>query len=137
MILVDSSVWIDYFRGRATAECNLLDRLLGSEQLLTGDLILAEVLQGFRSEIAFRRALDLLGTLEFLPLAGRHIAIAAARNYRTLRSIGITVRKTIEGLIATFCIIINHHTLLHSDRDYDGFERHLGLRVIRNGRPAS
>ena len=135
MILVDSSVWIDYFRGGATAECDLLDRLLGSERLLIGDLILAEVLQGFRSEIAFRRALDLLGTLQFLPLAGREIAIAAARNYRTLRSEGMTVRKTIDGLIATFCIA-NHHTLLHSDRDYDGFERYLGLRVIRDNRPA-
>ena len=132
MILVDSSVWIDYFRGAATAECDLLDRLLGSERLLTGDLILVEVLQGFRSEVAFRRALDLLGTLEFLPLAGREIAIAAARNYRTLRSKGMTVRKTIDGLIATFCIA-NHHTLLHSDRDYDCFERHLGLRVMRSG----
>jgi predicted nucleic acid-binding protein len=135
MILVDSSVWIDYFRGRASAECNLLDRLLGSERLLIGDLILAEVLQGFRSEIDFRRALDLLGTLEFLPLAGRQIAITAARNYRILRSEGITVRKTIDGLIATFCIA-NHHTLLHSDHDYDGFERYLGLRVIRKARPA-
>jgi predicted nucleic acid-binding protein len=134
MILVDSSVWIDYFRWRATSECNLLHQLLGSEPLLTGDLILAEVLQGFRSEIDFRHALDLLGMLEFSPLAGRQIAIGAARNYRTLRNAGITVRKTIDGLIATFCIA-NHHTLLHSDRDYDGFERHLGLRVIRNGGP--
>ena len=135
MILVDSSVWIDYFRGRATAECNLLDKLLGSEPLLTGDLILAEVLQGLRSEIDFRRALDLLETLEFLPLAGRQITIAAARNYRTLRSVGVTVRETIDGLIATFCIA-NRHTLLHSDRNYDGFERYLGLRVIRDSRPA-
>jgi predicted nucleic acid-binding protein len=135
MILVDSSVWIDYFRGRATAECDLLDKLLGFEPLLTGDLILAEVLQGFRSEIDFRRALDLLATLEFLPLAGRQIAIVAARNYRTLRSMGITVRKTTDGLIATFCIA-NRYTLLHSDRDYDGFERYLGLQVIRNSRPA-
>src|SRR5215472_1095139 len=134
MILVDSSVWIDYFRGVVTAECDLLDRLLGSERLLTGDLILAEVLQGFRTEIDFARALDLLGTLEFSPLAGRQIAIGAARNYRTLRNEGVTVRKTIDGLIATFCIA-NHHTLLHSDHDYDGFERHLGLRVIRNGSP--
>jgi predicted nucleic acid-binding protein len=105
------------------------------ERLLTGDLILAEVLQGFRSEIDFRRALDLLGALEFLPLAGRHIAIAAARNYRALWNEGITVRTTIDGLIATFCIA-NHHTLLHSDRDYDAFEHYLGLRVIRNARPA-
>ena len=132
MILVDSSVWIDYFRGAATAECDLLDRLLGSERLLTGDLILVEELQGFPSEITFRRALDLHGTLEFLPLAGREIAVAAARNYRTLRSKGMTVRKTIDGLIATFCIV-NHHTLLHSDRDYDCFERHLDLRVMRSG----
>jgi predicted nucleic acid-binding protein len=134
MILVDSSVWIDYFRGRATTASDLLDQLLGTERLLTGDLILAEVLQGFRSEIDFRRALSLLGQLEFSPLAGREIAIAAARNYRILRNKGVTVRKTIDGLIATFCIT-HGHTLLHSDRDYDGFERHLGLRVA--GHPDS
>jgi predicted nucleic acid-binding protein len=75
MTLVDSSVWIDYFRGRATAATDLLDRLLGSERLLTGDLILAEVLQGFRSERDFRRALSLLGELEFSPLAGRETAL--------------------------------------------------------------
>jgi predicted nucleic acid-binding protein len=130
VILVDSSVWIDYFSECATAQSEILDRLLGTEQLLTGDLILVEVLQGFRAEADFRRALDLLGGLEFLPLAGREIAIRAARNYRTLRRKGITVRKTIDGLIATFCIT-NGHLLLHSDRDYDGFERYLGLQVVK------
>ena len=130
MILVDSSVWIDYFSGRATSESDLLDRLLSTERLLTGDLILAEVLRGFRSDADFRRGRGLLSALEFLPLAGREIAIGAARNYRTLRGMGITVRKTIDGLIATFCIR-HGHILLHSDRDFDGFERHLGLRVLK------
>ena len=130
MILVDSSVWVDYFSGRATRESNLLDQLLATDRLLTGDLILAEVLQGFRRASAFHSALDLLTRLEVISLAGREIAIAAARNYRTLRARGVTVRKTIDGLIATFCIV-NHHMLLHSDRDYDGFEKHLGLQVLR------
>jgi predicted nucleic acid-binding protein len=131
VIVIDSSVWIDYFNGRATAETDLLDRLLGAERLLIGDLILAEVLQGFRSDRDFSQALFLLGMLEFRPMAGLEIAILAAQNYRTLRAAGVTVRKTIDALIATFCIR-GSHALLHSDRDFDGFERHLGLGVIRN-----
>ena len=130
MILVDSSVWVDYFSGRATRESNLLDELLVTDRLLTGDLILAEVLQGFRRESDFRSALDLLTRLEFVRLGERKIAVAAGRNYRTLRIRGVTVRKTIDGLIAT-CCIVNRHTLLHSDRDFDGFERYLGLQVLR------
>lgn len=130
MTLVDTSVWIDYFNGSVTPETALLDRLLGVERLLIGDLILAEVLQGFRSDADFNRARRLLAALEFRPMAGREVAIAAARNYRTLRVMGVTVRKTIDALIATFCIGYGH-TLLHSDRDFDGFERHLGLRVLR------
>ena len=130
MILVDSSVWVDYFSGRATRESNLLDESLVTDRLLTGDLILAEVLQGFRRESDFRSALDLLTRLEFVRLGGRKIAVAAARNYRTLRIRGVTVRRTIDGLIAT-CCIVNRHTLLHSDRDFDGFERYLGLQVLR------
>lgn len=94
-----------------TFGCNLLDRLLGAERL-TGDLILAEVLQGFRTEIGFRRALDLLGTLEFHHSPAVKSLSARREIYRTLRNEGITVRKTIDGLIATFCID-NHHTLLH------------------------
>jgi predicted nucleic acid-binding protein len=130
VIVVDTSVWIDYFNGRTTAETDLLDRLLGAERLLIGDLILAEVLQGFRSERDFSQALFLLGTLEFRPMVGREIAILAAQNYRTLRAEGVTVRKTIDALIATFCIR-GSHVLLHSDRDFDGFERHLGLVVLK------
>jgi len=130
VILVDSSVWIDYFNGRATPEADLLDRLLGAERLLIGDLIFAEVLQGFRSESDFSRVLRLLGTLEFSPMVGREIAILAAQNYRRLRARGVTVRKTIDALIATFCIA-RSHVLLHSDRDFDAFERHLGLGVLR------
>ena len=125
MILVDFSVWIDYVRGAATAECDLLDRLLGSERLLIGDLILVEMLQGSVPRLPSGARWTCSGRWNFLPLAGREIAIAAARNYRTLRSKGMTVRKTIDGLIATFCIA-NHHTLLHSDPADDCFERHLG-----------
>ena len=130
MTLVDASVWIDYFNGRATAWTDLLNRLLGSEHLLMGDLILVEVLQGFRSDLDFHRARRHLETLEIRPMAGREIAIAAVRNYRALRARGITVRKTIDTVIATFCIVEGHE-LLHCDRDFDPFERHLGLRVVK------
>jgi hypothetical protein len=130
VIVVDSSVWIDYFSGRAMPETDLLDGLLGTERLLIGDLILAEVLQGFRSDSDFHQARSHLEALEFRPMAGREIAIAAAQNYRTLRVKGLTVRKTIDAMIATFCIG-EGHLLLHGDRDFDGFERHLGLRVVK------
>jgi predicted nucleic acid-binding protein len=129
MIVVDSSVWINYyFNGRATAETDLLNRLLGTEELLIGDLILAEVLQGFRSDLDFQRALGQLDTLECRPIAGCEIAVAAARNCRMLRAMGVPVRKTIDAIIATFCITEGHE-LLHCDRDFDPFERYLGLRV--------
>ncbi len=130
MIVVDSSVWINYFNGRATAETDLLNRLLGAEELLIGDLILAEVLQGFRSDLDFHRALGQLDALECRPMAGREIAIAAVQNHRKLRACGATVRTTIDTLIATFCIVEGHE-LLHCDRDFDPFERHLRLRVVR------
>ena len=130
MILVDTSVWIDYFNGRATRETELLERLLGAERLLIGDLILTEVLQGFRSDTDFKRALNYLEALEVRPMVGLEVAVAAANNYRSLRALGVTVRKTIDVLIATFCIIENH-LLLHCDRDFDPFERYLALRVVR------
>ncbi len=130
MIVADTSVWVDYFNGHGTPETDLLDRLLGAERLLIGDLILAEVLQGFRSEAEFNRARWLLDGLEFRAMVGREVAIAAARNYRLLRARGVTVRKTIDAVIATFCIRHNH-ALLHCDRDFDPFELHLGLRVIK------
>lgn len=129
MILVDSSVWIDYFNGLATSQTDRLDELLGSDLLLTGDIILAEVLQGFRDDRDFRRAKRALDGLEFRAMLGRDIALKSAANYRALRAQGVTVRKTIDMLIATFCIE-NGHELLHADRDFDPIERHLGLRTV-------
>jgi predicted nucleic acid-binding protein len=130
MIVVDTSVWIDYFNGRPTLEAAHLDSLLLRERLVIGDLILAEVLQGFRSDLDFRRALHLLDALEFQAMVGREVAIESARNYRWLRARGVSVRKTIDVMIGTFCIK-NGHQLLHADRDFDPLERYLGLRVVR------
>ena len=130
MIVVDTSVWIDFFNGRSTDECNLLHDLLGHEPILVGDLILAEVLQGFRVEEDFREALSILGTFDFREMLGRNVAIASARNYRALRARGVTVRKTVDVLIGTFCLL-NDYELLHSDRDFDPMTEHLGLRVPR------
>ena len=127
MILVDSSVWIDYFRGTSTPQTETLDALLGSEPVVTGDLILTEVLQGFASERDFNIARKLLTSLDIANLAGRDIAIQAARNFRALRALGITVRKTIDTVIATRCIE-SGFMLLYSDKDFDPFVQHLGLR---------
>lgn len=127
MILVDSSVWIDFFRGTGTPETKRLDALLGSELLVVGDLILAEVLQGFSSERDFNQARKLLTALDVVTLGGPDIAIQAARNFRTLRARGVTIRKTIDTLIATRCIE-SEYSLLFSDRDFEPFVEHLGLR---------
>ena len=127
MILVDSSVWIDFFRGTVTPQSERLDQLLGREPLLIGDLILAEVLQGFTSERDFNQARKMLGALELVNLGGAEMAVQAARNFRTLRAKGVTIRKTIDTFIAT-CSIEQDHALLFSDRDFDPFVLHLGLR---------
>ena len=129
MIVVDSSVWIDYFNGADTHETALLDSILGKEAVVIGDLVMAEVLQGFRDDREFRIALAVLETLIFQPMVGRANALASTRYYRTLRATGTTVRKTIDMLIATFCIE-NGHVLLHADRDFLPMERHLGLRTL-------
>jgi len=134
IILVDSSVWIDYFRGQTTQETEMLDGLLGSDVLTTGDLILAEVLQGFGNDREFEQAKALLMTLELENLGGQKIAIQAARNYRNLRARGITIRKTIDSLIATWCIE-NGSQLLYSDRDFDPFCKYLGLKTIGEPKP--
>jgi len=128
VILVDSSVWIDYFNGRACPETDRLHDLLGRDLVLTGDLILTEVLQGFRSDADFRTAIQLLGQLAYSDLGGREVAIAAANHYRRLRRSGVTVRKTIDVVIATFCLL-GDHRLLYTDRDFDVMVRHLGLRT--------
>jgi hypothetical protein len=129
LILVDSSVWIDYFRGARTRQSGRLHALLGTEPLAIGDLVLAEVLQGFDSDREFRAAKSALSSLELIELGGLDIAIQSARNYRYLRSIGVTVRKTLDCIIATRCIE-DGLSLLHDDRDFDPFARHLGLRVV-------
>lgn len=127
MILVDSSVWIDYFQGAQTPQTEKLDGFLSSEPIAVGDLILTEVLQGFGSEQDFNEARRLLTSLLVVELGGQHIAIQAARNFRLLRAQGVTTRKTIDTIIATRCIE-SSFTLLYSDRDFDPFVQHLGLR---------
>jgi predicted nucleic acid-binding protein len=132
VILVDSSVWIDYFRGTTTPQAEKLDSLLGTEPIATGDLILTEVLQGFVSDRDFNQAKKLMTSLVFVDLGGKDMAIQAARNFRVLRSHGITVRKTIDTVIATRCIE-SGLPLLYSDRDFDPFVDYLGLRSALPG----
>lgn len=132
MILVDSSVWIDYFRGIDTPAAGILDELLGTEPLAVGDLVLTEVLQGFPTDRGFDTARRLLLALEVVVLGGADIAVQAARNHRRLRALGITVRKTIDTLIATRCIA-DGHALLHADRDFEPFQQHLGLVCVPTG----
>ena len=129
MILVDSSVWIDYLRGVETKQTDRLDGMLGLEPLAVGDLILTEVLQGTTTDKDFKDVLKLLEGLDVVPLGGQAVAVQAARHFRTLREKGITVRKTIDCIIATRCIM-DGMTLLHSDRDFDPFVSHLGLLSV-------
>jgi predicted nucleic acid-binding protein len=132
VILVDSSVWIDYFRGTATPQAEKLESLLDTEPIATGDLILTEVLQGFVSDRDFNQARKLLTSLVVVDLAGQDIAIQAAKNFRALRALGVSVRKTIDTVIATRCIE-SGLPLLYSDRDFDPFVEHLGLRSALPG----
>lgn len=130
MIVVDTSVWIDYFNGVPTPQVELLDELLGRRVLAVGDLILAELLQGFTTEQDANQALRLLEPLEFVEMAGRDVAVQSAANYRRLRRRGVTVRKTMDMLIGT-CCLMHDHEILHSDRDFDLLARHLGLKTTR------
>lgn len=127
MILVDSSVWIDYLQDVDTLPTRKLDALIGRKTLLTADLVLTEVLQGCRSDQHFAVALHELTSMPVIRVGGRAVAIQAARNHRVLRAKGLTIRKTIDALIATRCIMEDHE-LLYSDRDFDPFVAHLGLR---------
>jgi hypothetical protein len=129
MTIVDSSVWIDFFNGKITRETNLLETLLEKNRIATGDLILAEVLQGFRDQQDHDQAELHLSHLPCFEMVGKTLALKSAKNYRLLRSKGVTVRKTIDMLIGTFCIEHNH-TLLHSDRDFDPMAQHLNLQVL-------
>jgi predicted nucleic acid-binding protein len=132
VILVDSSVWIDFFRGIQSPQTDRLYALLGNEPIATGDLVLAEVLQGFGSPQDFNQGKKLLTSLPIIELVGADIAIQAANNFRTLRTLGITVRKTIDTLIATSCIE-KGLALLYSDKDFDPFVEHLGLQSALSG----
>jgi predicted nucleic acid-binding protein len=129
VILVDSSVWIDFFRGRPTVQTEILEGLLDSRALGIGDMILTEVLQGCKFDKEFNEVRRLLSRLDLVMLGGEDVAIEAARNYRKLRALGVTVRGTIDVVLATRCIVSGHQ-LLHSDRDFDAFEQHLGLRCV-------
>ena len=130
MILTDSSVWIDYFNGIDCVETDRLDSLLAQENILMGDIILAEVLQGFSSDTEYKRAQNLLALLPFREMLGREAALQTAKNYRLLRKQGVTVRKTVDVMIGTFCIL-NHIPLLHRDRDFEPMEKWLGLVTAR------
>lgn len=128
MILVDSSVWIGYFNGNVTPETERLDFLLGRELVGLGDLILTEVLQGFRLDKDYKTAKSLLTSLTIFDLLGKDMGMKSADNYRMLRKQGITIRKTTDVIIATFCV--EHDLpLLHSDKDFLPFVTHLNLRT--------
>lgn len=127
MILVDSSVWIDFFNGRETSVTSFLDEALSIDTICIGDIILAEVLQGFRSDKDYRLARELLTEPPIYQIMTPELALSGADNYRALRKMGVTVRKSVDNWIATFCIE-NQLPLLFSDNDFNPFVRHLGLR---------
>jgi predicted nucleic acid-binding protein len=126
VIIVDSSVWIDFLNGRNASHVERLRGALGTDEIAVGDLMLCEVLQGLGSERSARHVEGLLRRFDIVPMAGDKIAVAAARNFRSLRRRGITVRKTIDLLIGTWCIE-NRAPLLHNDSDFRPMARHLGL----------
>jgi predicted nucleic acid-binding protein len=130
MILVDSSVWIGYFNGKVNPQTEWLDSALGKEIIVVGDLILTEVLQGFKNDRDFHTAKELLSNFQFMEMLGWTIAVKSAENYRLLRKNGVTVRKTIDVLIGTFCI---HYkiSLLHDDHDFDPLIKHLRLDSVK------
>lgn len=129
MTLADSGVWIDYFRGAKTEQTEKLNAMLGVEPIVVGDLILMEVLQGFTSDRDFKIAERLLTSFRQVDMGGRKIAIQAAKNYRFLRSKGISIRKSIDVFIATWCLE-SGCALLHCDRDFEPFTEYLGLRTV-------
>ena len=129
MILVDSSVWIDYFNGKRSWQTDLLDHMLSNVPIIMGDLILTEVLQGFKSDKDYETAKNYLDKLPFRQMGGYNVAIQSAQNYRQLRKAGVTVRKTMDIIIATFCII-EGLTLLHDDRDFDPIASHFPLKTF-------
>jgi hypothetical protein len=134
VIVVDSSVWIDFLKGHNSRQVQRLHASLGSEDIILGDLMLCEVLQGLESEREASEVETLLRNFEIVPMAGEGIAIVAARNYRSLRRRGITIRRTIDLLIGTWCIE-NGRPLLHNDSDFHPMARHLGLVEVAVASP--
>jgi predicted nucleic acid-binding protein len=132
LVIVETSVWVDYFRDVSSPETDWLEREIGAQRIGTLDLILCEVLQGIPRESEFREVKAQMLGLEVYTTGGVQLALEASQHYRTLRSRGITIRKTVDCLIATYCIR-HEFALLHKDRDFDPFEQHLGLRVVRPG----
>ena len=130
MIVADTSVWIDYVRGIRTPQTDILDNELSYNRVATGDIIIVEFLQGFREEKDIKIAKSIMDRLEYYDFLGKEMALRAAENYRQLRKNGVTVRKTIDVIIGTFCIEKGFE-LLHSDRDFDPMEEYLGLRIKR------
>lgn len=128
MIVADTSVWIDYVRGIDASHTNILDYELINNRVITGDIIIAEFLQGFRDDKDFLDAKRIMESLEYRDFLGKDVAIQAAMNFRTLKKKGITVRKTIDVIIATFCIV-NGFEFIHNDRDFNPMEEYLGLMV--------
>ena len=129
MILIDSSVWIDYFNGRKTWQTDLLENLFSNVPIIIGDLILTEILQGFRSDNDYKTAKSFLSDLPFRQMGGYQVAVQSAQNYRALRKKGVTVRKTIDVIIGTYCIL-EDLPLLHSDRDFEPMVSHLSLKIL-------
>jgi len=129
MLVVDTSIWVDYFNGVENPQTDFLHAVLGKTPILIGDLILTEVLQGFRHDPDFEKVRRTLSRFTQANMVDSALAVQSARNYRFLSQKGITVRKTIDSLIATYCIE-NEHELLHNDNDFDGHETYLGLRVV-------
>ena len=131
MIFLDSTVLIDYFNGKNNRQVEILDSLLGIELIVIGDYVLTEVLQGFKSDKDFRKAKTIMLSFPCLEIGGKEMAIKSAKNYRLLRKKGVTFRKTIDTMIATFCIE-NDYTLLHNDKDFEPFEKYLKLKTYKN-----
>ena len=132
MILVDSSVWISYFNGKINPQTDWLDSALGKKIIIVGDIILVKVLQGFKNDRDFQKAKELLSNFQLMEMLGSELAIKSAENYRLLRKKGLTVRKTIDVIIGSFCL---HHnmSLLHDDRDFDPLIKYLKLNAITCG----
>ena len=128
MIFLDSTVLIDYFNGRNNWQVEVLDSILGKELVVIGDYVLTEVLQGFISDKEFQKAKTILLSFPCFDIGGKEMALQSAKNYRYLRKKGVTVRKTIDSMIATFCIE-NKLTLLHNDKDFEPFSKYLKLKI--------